>query len=252
MKTEPLVTPVPGMVISQTISAMPVIGVVTEVLPMGIGYRLCGGGGRVRTVGKLAYFLDGSPSLPASDPRQVIGITEQEAEERGIGGDPAIKLLQAESGSDAKNSAGYTPPQDLPSYQKRVGAWVTGTFGRRSLRNPYERGMRVAEEAAEFAQAIGLAEEDFIKAVRDVYAREPGKPGQEAGGLMNVLAAACEGTGIDLWKETLGEMERVEDPAIIEKCAARMRRRPPAASRSEATSTSWKPIRQWNLEEGEQ
>lgn len=107
---------------------------------------------------------------------------------------------------------------DIPDYQRQVGEWVQSTFGPASLASREERALRVVEEAAEMAQALGLDEEAALRVVRHVFSREPGRLGQEAGGLMNVLAAACESQGVDLWAETLAEHQRIHSPDVIEKC----------------------------------
>lgn len=109
-------------------------------------------------------------------------------------------------------------PAEIGAYQERVGAWVETTFGRASLTDRAERARRLLEEAAEAAQALGLPRHEAQAVLRDVYAREPGEPGQEMGGVMNTLAAACAGLGIDLQHASLTEMERIERPEVIGKC----------------------------------
>lgn len=115
----------------------------------------------------------------------------------------------------AQGAAGQ---EEVSEYQRQVGAWVRSTFGQESLSSREERALRVVEEAAEMAQALGLDEEAALRVVRHVFSREPGLLGQEVGGLMNVVAAACESQGVDLWAETLAEHRRIHSPEVIEKC----------------------------------
>ena len=110
---------------------------------------------------------------------------------------------------------------DMRVFQERAGAWMRETFGERVLRDPRERALRVLEEAAELAQAIGLSQGDAVRVVRDVYGREPGEPGREVGGLMNAIGALCEGLGIDLSLEARREMGRVERPDVVGRCRRR-------------------------------
>ena len=104
------------------------------------------------------------------------------------------------------------------AYQERVGAWVSGTFGEKVLTDRGERAARLLEEAAELAQALGMSGSEARRIVADVFAREPGDPGQEVGGLMNTLGALCAGVGLDLGTEAEKEMARVERPEVIGKC----------------------------------
>lgn len=125
-------------------------------------------------------------------------------------------------------------PADLRSYQQSVETWVRRTFGDGSLEDPTERALRLVEEAVEMA--LGLAEAAAQDVVSHVYGRPSGDPAQEAGGVINVLAAACAARGIDLWDEALRELRRVEDPAVIAKC-----RRKNAQKAAAGISTGWVP-----------
>ncbi|MFG6080309.1 hypothetical protein ACEUZ9_000859 [Paracoccus litorisediminis] len=112
----------------------------------------------------------------------------------------------------------FRQPEDLRDYQNRVASWVENCFGGAVLMDRQERARRLLEEAIEFAQAAGLSAAEAHYLVDDVHAREAGDLGQEAGGVITTLAAACFGTGLDLHQEAMRELARIERPEIIEKC----------------------------------
>lgn len=58
--------------------------------------------------------------------------------------------------------------------------------------DPGERAMRMLEEAAELAQALGVAEEQFRLIGRHVWSKPKGEIYQELGGAALTLAACAE------------------------------------------------------------
>ncbi|BDD79766.1 hypothetical protein [Burkholderia phage FLC9] len=84
----------------------------------------------------------------------------------------------------------HTVDYPAPTFQQRVSQWVQHCFGGRIRQDKSERDYRFFEEATELIQARGnLSEEDAVRMVRYVYAREKGEVYQEIGGVMTCLAA---------------------------------------------------------------
>lgn len=107
--------------------------------------------------------------------------------------------------------------RDLRAYQERVSTWMLVCFARSLAMSKKERAQRFLEEALELAQAEGLTRDDADLMVNYVYSRPVGKSPQEVGGVMVTLAALCWNAEIDLEAEAFKELERVEQPEIIEK-----------------------------------
>lgn len=74
---------------------------------------------------------------------------------------------------------------------------------------PSERIARFIVEAVELAQAEGIAAELVHRIAEVVYARPPGKPIQEVGGVSLCLLAYCEARGISADLCEADEIERV-------------------------------------------
>ena len=91
--------------------------------------------------------------------------------------------------------------------QKIVYEWVARCFGTED--DGPERAKRVLEEAMELAQAEGLDEAFAVKLLDRVYARPPGEPYQEAGGLGMTLLAYCAAKGFDADGAERDELARV-------------------------------------------
>lgn len=68
--------------------------------------------------------------------------------------------------------------------------WVRRTFGDQAAL-PFDRALRVVEEAIELAQAEGVPREQAIAIVEHVFKKPKGKPIQEAGGLGLCLLGYC-------------------------------------------------------------
>jgi hypothetical protein len=85
---------------------------------------------------------------------------------------------------------------------------VRATFGD-SLLATEERVSRVVEEAVELAQAEGVPAERLHALVRHVYAKPPGDPAQEVGGVGVTVLAYCAAVGISADDAEAREVERV-------------------------------------------
>jgi hypothetical protein len=108
-----------------------------------------------------------------------------------------------------------------PARQALISQWVRRVIGDEALSNPQERGLRVAEEAIELAQAMRVSAVDLHRLVDYVYARPVGTPGQEIAGTLVTLYAAATCAGVDADYEFAVEVARIHTPEI----EAKVRRR---------------------------
>jgi NTP pyrophosphatase (non-canonical NTP hydrolase) len=94
--------------------------------------------------------------------------------------------------------------------------WAVEAFGP-GANHPVERGMRVAEEAIELAQATGATREEVHSLVEFIYAKPPGDLTREVGQVALTLDAVAELNGIDAQAEGWNELRRVLkiDPAKL-------------------------------------
>ncbi len=93
--------------------------------------------------------------------------------------------------------------------QTRAGQWVRDAFGIEHSASLDVRAMRVLEEAAELAQALGLTIVEALHVVKYVFGRPPGSVPQEIGGLGLGLIALCAAIGISADAEEERELQRV-------------------------------------------
>lgn len=93
--------------------------------------------------------------------------------------------------------------------QQRVHRWCIAAFGDDHARSIEQRGIRLAEEALELAQAAGCSAEMIHKLVDYVFSRPVGDLRQEAGGVGVTLLAlgAAAGFSVDVAEEA--EIARV-------------------------------------------
>lgn len=92
----------------------------------------------------------------------------------------------------------------------RLLAWAVENFGQSALSHP-ERGARVAEEAIEVAQGLGVDLETVIRIARRTYSRaRTTDMGQELGQLQLTLELAATNYGADLEGEAQREWRRVQ------------------------------------------
>lgn len=93
--------------------------------------------------------------------------------------------------------------------QRVMFHWVARVFGIHMAVSPWERALRVAEEALELAQAATVERETIIRLVDRVFGREKGIIRQEIGGLLITILAFSETMGIDSEQCERDELERV-------------------------------------------
>jgi len=84
------------------------------------------------------------------------------------------------------------------TFQKRTDDWVVACFGDVIRNDKTERNHRFLEEALELVKSLGCTESEASQLVAYVYGRPSGDPAQEAGGVMNTLAALCNANGLDM------------------------------------------------------
>lgn len=106
-------------------------------------------------------------------------------------------------------------------YQDRVAAWARFAFGDAIARDKVRRNLRFFEEAIELVQAGGMTRNEAHAMVDVIFDRKAGHLPQEVGGVMTTLATLCFAHSVDLHHEAWSELERIEQPHILEKIRAR-------------------------------
>jgi hypothetical protein len=99
------------------------------------------------------------------------------------------------------------PPRD--DRQDAVHAWCTAAFGDDHAKSIKQRGVRLAEEAIEAAQAAGVSPQMLHRLVDHIYAKEPGELRQEIGGVGVTLLALAEAAEVSADHEEQREFNRV-------------------------------------------
>lgn len=114
------------------------------------------------------------------------------------------------------------------SFQQRVDHWMNICFPPAVSQDVEERNNRLIEEVIEFVQSRGYPKQYILRMVEHVYAKPPGDPAQEVGGVMVTLAVACTASGLDLQQCAETELERVYEniDRIRAKHAAKKLRSP--------------------------
>lgn len=92
--------------------------------------------------------------------------------------------------------------------QNWISKWVERCFGSQAL-DPRVRAMRLLEEAAEFAQAVGVPAEKCTEIVGYVFSRPAGEPSQELGGVGVTWLACADSLGLSAETILLFEMNRI-------------------------------------------
>lgn len=99
-------------------------------------------------------------------------------------------------------------PRDVR--QADIHAWCVAAFGDHDARSIAQRGLRLAEEAIETAQACGCDPAMLHRLIDHVYAKPVGAIGQELGGLSVTMLALAEAAGLSADDEECREIARVQ------------------------------------------
>lgn len=94
---------------------------------------------------------------------------------------------------------------------ERIVKWVHRCLGEPLAQSPWERGMRLVEEAMEMGQCFNVGLNDMYRLAEYVNKRPVGKAPQEAAGVLVTLLAACDCVNIDIAEEVETEVSRIEN-----------------------------------------
>jgi hypothetical protein len=97
---------------------------------------------------------------------------------------------------------------DRKSRQAEVGRRAKRYFGTEQATSLPQRGLKLAEEAMEAAQACGTDREQLHRLIDYVYDRPVGELRQECGGVSVTLLALGEAGGIDIDTAERDELTR--------------------------------------------
>ncbi len=120
---------------------------------------------------------------------------------------------------------------DFSTFQSRSYNWCKETFVDEIVHSEDERQNRFFEEACELVQATGMPKEKAIELIDYVYSREPGKIGQEVGGVTVTLAMLCQIFGVDLIEAAETEYQRIMKNQ--DKIRAKQQAKPRAVARAQ-------------------
>lgn len=112
-------------------------------------------------------------------------------------------------------------PYALTSKQRRVSTWVRTVFSEKEATDVPERALRAVEEVVELAQSVGVDAATLHRLVDYVMGRPAGKPAQEIAGTMVTLYAMAGALGVDADTAFEVELERIQQPEVIERCQRR-------------------------------
>lgn len=113
----------------------------------------------------------------------------------------------------------------MTTFQKRVHEWMIKCMGTKVALSTNERNFRFLEEAAELVQAGGMSRRQALETINYVFSREIGTVPSETGGVMVTLAALCTAHGVDMDLEGWREIDRIDNPEMIEKIRAKHARK---------------------------
>jgi NTP pyrophosphatase (non-canonical NTP hydrolase) len=100
--------------------------------------------------------------------------------------------------------------------QAKIAFWAEQAFGRDQATSLPQRGIRLLEEAIEAFQACGGTEAKAHELVTFVFGRDPGKIGQELGGVAVTTLALAAAAGLSADEEECREIRRVLSKPIAE------------------------------------
>lgn len=174
--------------------------------------------------------------------RERVAVSFPESLERALDRLDAWARTAPPRSSDVDAAIVRDAPNRRDDRQATVAAWVRDVFGEALLSDRVERGLRVLEEAAELAQAMGVDADVADRVTARVYSRPVGDAAKELGAVRVTLLAAAECLGVSADRAEHDEVERliVRDPELSRrsherKVDARIARplgqaRPPAVS----------------------
>jgi hypothetical protein len=119
-----------------------------------------------------------------------------------------------------------TNPPVMDGFQGEVDRWMVKCFGREIADDVPERNHRFLEEALELIQANGATREEAHMLVDYVFDRPVGDVAQELGGVMLTLAALSNASRFYMETAGIVELDRVNQPAIIDKVRAKQATKP--------------------------
>lgn len=114
----------------------------------------------------------------------------------------------------------------MKTFVERVGEWLVACFGRDVAMDQRERQHRFMEEALELVQAGGMPKADAYALVDYVYNRPAGSVPQEFGGVSVTLAAMAYAMRVDLRTAARIEMERIEQPDVMQRIREKQATKP--------------------------
>lgn len=115
--------------------------------------------------------------------------------------------------------AGKKEQQPRDARQARVHDWCVAAFGDNHAKSVQQRGIRLAEEAIEAAQAAQCDREMLHRLVDYVYERPVGEMHQELGGVGITLLALAAATGLSAEGAEQTELERILSKSLSEFAA---------------------------------
>lgn len=100
-------------------------------------------------------------------------------------------------------------PEDRDTRQAETHVWCIAAFGEDDACSIPRRGLRLAEEAIETAQACGCDAEMLHRLIDHIYAKPVGELPQELGGLGVTMLALAEAAGVSADEAERNEIARV-------------------------------------------
>jgi NTP pyrophosphatase (non-canonical NTP hydrolase) len=108
--------------------------------------------------------------------------------------------------------------------QRKILEWARLTFGPVAT-NKNERALRLAEEAVELAQSVGVERWQVLRLVWSVYSSPAGIPEAELGGVAVTVLAAAEVLGLEFTEAATKELARISTKKVTARCKAHQKER---------------------------
>jgi hypothetical protein len=121
-----------------------------------------------------------------------------------------VRLLAAYAASLADS----TSPTASDDRQAKIATWAKQAFGEEHCTDHQVRGLRLLEEAIEFAQSVGVPEAQCAKLISYVYSRPAGDPMQELGGVGVTWMLAAESYRIKAFAALDKEVARIHSKPL--------------------------------------